>query len=132
MKITKKISLAIITLSLIFSCHGLVLAQGTMLPQVYFPQETSKEGSKIELVNRLTKAPWQLLVADAIKLLLGITGALTMIAFTVGGVMMVTNHGNEDQVTKAKQILIWSVVALVIIAASFAIVTGITQFVYFS
>lgn len=41
--------------------------------------------------------------------------------------MMVTARGNEDQITKGKDVIFWSILALIAIAVSYGIVVGITQ-----
>lgn len=87
----------------------------------------SPSSEKLKLVSALPSEDWQLVLSDIIQLLLGITGSLAFIAFTVGGVMMVTSQGNEEQITKGKTIILYSVLALIIIATSYAIVLGITQ-----
>jgi len=94
-------------------------------PEVYTP--TNIDDPKTEYVNRLPAGDWRLILQNVIQLILAITGSLTIIAFTVGGIMMVTSQGNEEQLSKGKAVLLWSVVALLIIAASYAIVLGITQ-----
>ena len=46
------------------------------------------------------------LVLFGLKYWVGIvTGSLALIAFTVGGVMMVTSQGNEEQITKGKTLM---------------------------
>lgn len=84
-------------------------------------------GSKINLVNQLPDAGWAQLIGNAIKLLLSIAGPLAFISCVVGGVIMITAHGEDEKIRKGKHILLWSVLALIIIAASYAIVTGVTQ-----
>jgi len=45
--------------------------------------------------------------------------------------MMITAEGNDEQIRKGKNIIFWSVLALAIIAASYAIVVGISQLKFF-
>jgi hypothetical protein len=84
-------------------------------------------GSKLALVSRLPQDDWRIILSGIIQTILGITGSLAFIAFTVGGVRMVTSQGNEERITKGKTIILYSVLALIIIATSYAIVLGITQ-----
>lgn len=65
------------------------------------------------------------LVPSIIKILLGIAGTLAFIAFTVSGVMLVTAHGNEEIVTKVKNIFLYSVIGLIVIAAAYGVIYGI-------
>ena len=87
--------------------------------------------SKINLLQNLPKSEWQTIMANVIKTVLAITGSLAFAAFTYGGVMMVTAQGQDEQIRKGKNIIFWSVLALVIIAASYAIVIGLTQLKFF-
>jgi|GEM_PF-2870371 len=91
---------------------------------------TSTNGTKIGIVANLkanSASYWGDVISAAIKFLLSIAGVLAFIAFTAAGILMVTARGNEEQIKKGKDILIWSILALAIIATSYAIVLGITQ-----
>lgn len=97
-------------------------------PFNYTNQNTS--GSKIGIVSNIaqrTSGDWTQILAGVIQFVLGITGSLAFISFTYGGVLMVSARGNEDQIKKGKDILTWSVIALAIIATSYAIVLGVSQ-----
>lgn len=96
-----------------------------------FKKVTANPGSKLVLVTNLPNQPWPKLIANVIQLTLTITGTLAFIAFTVGGIMMVTARGKEDNIKKGKDILIWSIIALAIIAISYGIVLGISQLNFF-
>ena len=56
-----------------------------------------------------------------------ITTFLIFIAFMYGGVLLVIARGNEEGVTKAKNIVIYSAVALALLALGYAIVYGIAN-----
>ncbi len=90
-----------------------------------------KAGSKVGYVTELPKADWTVLIAAIIKMALQICGALAVASFTYGGVMMVTATGNEEKIKKGRGIILWSLLALIIIAISYAIVLGITQLKFF-
>ncbi len=85
----------------------------------------------IKYVKSLPKGNWEKILADIIKLVLQITGSLALISFTVGGIMMITAQGG-DNLTKGKMVILWSIIALTIIAISYAIITGITQLQFFT
>ena len=94
----------------------------------------TKEGSsKLNLINNLPghDKSWNQLIASAIKLVLNISGTLAFISFTVGGIMLVTAQGKEEQLSKGKLVLFWSIGALAIIAVSYAIVLGISNLSFF-
>ncbi len=50
---------------------------------------------------------------------------LIFIGFMYGGILMIYGRGNEDQVTKAKNIIIYSAIALVLMGFAYAIVYGL-------
>lgn len=86
--------------------------------------------SKIGIVSNIAKnsqGTWTDILGNVIKFILSITGALAFVSFSVAGVMMVTARGNEEQIKKGKEILLWSLIALAIIATSYAIVLGVSQ-----
>ncbi len=88
--------------------------------------------TKIDYVQKLPSGSWQEILTGVIKFVLGITGTLAFISFSFAGILFVTARGEEDQLTKAKHLLIWSIAALGIIAVSYAIVLGISQLKFFS
>jgi ABC-type branched-subunit amino acid transport system permease subunit len=122
----KLISLIIVTITLT-TISSLALAQApTLFQPVYGPP-----GGKLTLVGNLPSSDWNILLGQVISLVLAITGSLAFAAFTYGGVMMITAEGNDEQIRKGKNIIFWSVLALAIIAASYAIVVGISQLKFF-
>ncbi|MEK9159413.1 MAG: hypothetical protein AAB383_01650 [Patescibacteria group bacterium] len=56
-----------------------------------------------------------------------VTAFLIFIAFMYGGVLLVIGRGNEEATTKAKSIIIYSGVALVLLSLGYAIVYGIAN-----
>jgi hypothetical protein len=84
-------------------------------------------GTKIGAVNALPNTTWTKALAEMVKLLLNITGALALIAFTAGGAMMVFSSGNGDLLEKGKKITIFAIEGLVIIAVSYALVIGVSE-----
>lgn len=61
------------------------------------------------------------------KIILGISGSITLLFFVYGGVTFLTSSGSSERVTKGKQILINSVIGLVIILASYTIIGFILE-----
>mgnify|MGYP006969434596 CR=1 FL=1 len=119
----------LITIALMCTFASTAMAQ-SIVPEVLYPGET-QNASKIALVDQLPDDSWPKILSGAVQLLLGITGSLALIAFTVGGVMLVTAQGSEERIDKAKKILMWSILALAAIASSYAIVLGVSQLEFF-
>ena len=103
----------------------------SLIPKGLVVSSAAKTPSKIGLVAQLPKGQWTVIVAAIIKMALQICGALSVASFTYGGVMMVTAQGNDEKIKKGRGIITWSLLALVIIAVSYAIVLGITQLKFF-
>ena len=57
--------------------------------------------------------------------LLYVVGFLVFISFCYGGVLLVIGRGNEDDISKAKNIMIFDAIALALIAGGYALVYGI-------
>lgn len=134
MMFKKSLKILLISLILTINLAGLCLAAKTIedssIQFTKFSQPNAN--SKVILVNNLPNQPIPLIIANVIKMALGIAGALAFLSFTVGGIMLVIANGADDKVGKAKTIILWSIVALVIMAVSFAVVTGVTQLNFFT
>lgn len=89
-------------------------------------------GTKIGAVANLPDTPWQVALAGVVKILLNISGAVALIAFTAGGVMMVASNGNSDTLDRGKKVVIYAIAGLVIIAVSYALVIGVSELQFFT
>lgn len=58
---------------------------------------------------------------SALNLSYFIAGAVAVIVIIVGAIMYTTSAGNSGSVTKAKNMILYSVVGLIVIVAAFAI-----------
>jgi len=61
------------------------------------------------------------LVGKYIRIFLGLLGVIFAILMVYGGYTWMTSYGNEQKVTKAKDLIIDAVIGLVIILAAYAI-----------
>lgn len=100
-----------------------------LLPAWYFDEKKTDE-SKLNVLKNVadrTEGSWSQILSNITKFVLAITGALTLIAFTAAGIMLVTARGAEEQIKKGKEIIYLSILGLAIIAASYAIILGISN-----
>lgn len=67
------------------------------------------------------------IVPQAIKFTLILTGVVSVGVFSYAGVMLVVAQGNEEEITKFKNILIWSLVGLAFITMAYTLVSGLLQ-----
>lgn len=92
--------------------------------------ETAQEDKK-NFLKKLTKSEKEGTFSDVYggiaKIMLAVATLLIFIALVVAGVIMVTGQGEEAAITKAKQIVIYVLVAVTLIAAAYAITIGITR-----
>lgn len=66
-------------------------------------------------------------IATVINYFLGLLGLIAVGFLIYAGVLMVTAGGNDEQVTKARKIIMYAVVGIVIILLSYTIVTFVTS-----
>jgi hypothetical protein len=81
----------------------------------------SKEGASITNPLGDIDTP-QKLIGKIINSALGIVGSIALVMFIYGGFTWMLAAGNAEAVSKGKNILIWSVIGLVIIFSSYALV----------
>lgn len=94
-------------------------------PQIV--QEFNEAGAVANLPN-LSEAA---LASNLIKLILQFSMAITMIGLVIAGIYLMISRGNDDQVGKAKSIITYLVVGMLIISAAYAIVSGISKINFF-
>ncbi len=89
-------------------------------------------GSKLAAVQALPQTSWAVSIAAIIKIILNITGAITLGILTYGGYLMATARGDTKMVDKGKSTLTFAIIGLVVIAASYAIVLGVSELQVFN
>ena len=57
-------------------------------------------------------------------------GSVCLIAIVAGGFVLLTSHGNENQLTKGKDIIKYAVIGLVIVLASYFITAFVQSLFY--
>lgn len=67
----------------------------------------------------------------AMKTILGATMILTIIAIVVAAVFYILSQGNDEDISKAKNIILYLVIGMAVMAAAYGIVTGVVQFDFF-
>jgi hypothetical protein len=120
--------------SLLFAAgDNIVLATGTVSgtdsPAGISDSENLESTKPIKLINPLgdeTKSI-PILIGNVISAALGIVGSLALIMFIYGGFTWMLAAGNEQAVTKGKNVLIWATVGLTVIFASYSLVNFIIK-----
>lgn len=110
--------------------HAQNINPDELLPTFEYTDETTSN-SKVEIVGKLPQGDWRSILVNVIKIILAISGSLALISFTVSGIMLVAARGEEEPISNAKKNIVWSIIALLVIAASYAIVLGVSQLRFF-
>lgn len=67
------------------------------------------------------------LIKNIINFFLGFLGLLAVVMVIYGGFLYVSSAGNEENVNKAKKILLYAVVGIIVIIAAFALVNTLLK-----
>ncbi|MEW6609876.1 MAG: pilin [bacterium] len=78
-------------------------------------------------LNLPEEKPIAVLAGKVINVILGIVGSLALIMFIYGGITWMTAGGNEQRVKTGRNILVWTVLGLVVIFSSYAILKFVFQ-----
>lgn len=73
-----------------------------------------------------SKADLNAIVTTAIKAFLGLLGVVVLGLIVYGGFRWMNAQGNEEEITKAKDIITQAIVGLVIVMAAYAITTFVS------
>ena len=65
------------------------------------------------------------IIGKAIKLIMGIVGAIALVMFVYAGGLWMVAGGNAEQTTKAMKTMVWSAIGLIVILSSYSIVNFI-------
>lgn len=107
---------------------AMAIDTGKDLDTLFPSQKTIIEDNNSSTTNKVA-LPGGDLLSETIPALITnvfyLVGIMVFISITVGGIMMVTGQGNEEVNKKAKDILIYSLVAMVVLSMGYAIIYGI-------
>lgn len=99
-----------------------------IIPFIASATATGCTGDNCSLPNPLTgvDSP-QVLIGKVIVAALGVVGSLALLMFIYGGFVWMTAAGNQEMVTRGRNVLIWATIGLIIIFSSYAIVRFVFQ-----
>jgi len=95
------------------------------------PPNNNTPNDELDAVENLPDVELLDLVASLVKTLLGSAMILTLIALIVASVYYMLSRGEEESIKKAKDIILYLIIGIIIMAAIYGIVTGITEFEFF-
>lgn len=103
-------------------------AMDAVLSGIEEAQKAASEKSVVPLqnvdkLNRFTGLSPQQVIGNIIKTGMGVIGTIALIMFIYGGILWMLSMGNAERSKKAIDILIWSALGVIVILASYAIVS---------
>lgn len=107
---------------------GVTVPQATTDPK---SPPSSSPSAPVKLPNPLTgkenSKPIPELLGNIIQYAMGIIGSLALVMFIFGGVTWMLSAGNQERVTKGKNIIIWATMGLAIIFTAYALVRFVIE-----
>lgn len=97
-----------------------------------FETEGTDEPTTTDYIASLPDEEPGIILGQITYYALVVANLLAFIAFLASGVFMVISQGNDEQLSKAKSMINYTILAMVICAAALAIVTGITRLNFFN
>jgi len=76
-----------------------------------------------ELCNPLPASDIPSLLGNVLRALFAVLGSVALLMFIYGGFVWLTSGGEAEKIQKGKDTMVWAVLGIAIIFASFAIVT---------
>lgn len=128
----KKLQLGIMIMMMFISASPVVHAQDVNKPDIdkllyTFETQGTTDPTTTDYIASLPDAQPGLVLGQITYYALIVANLLAFLSFLASGVFMIISQGNDEELGKAKSMLNYTVLAMVICATALAIVTGITQ-----
>ncbi len=68
------------------------------------------------------------IIGTVIKSFLGVVGGLSLVMMVYGGFQWLTSAGNDEKVKRGTQTMMWSIIGLVVVLASYLLVNTVLRF----
>ncbi len=89
-----------------------------------FPATTYAQ-APVNLPNPLGISDPRLLAARLIDGVLSIVGVLALVMVIYGGILWMTAGGKSENVKKGRDVLLWSVIGIIVIASAFVVTNAV-------
>lgn len=90
--------------------------------QTFECEDRTINETSVEWISPIGKKSPSQIIGSVIKTVLGIIGAIALLIFVYGGIMWMTSGGSPERIKKAQTTLIWAVIGLLVIFASYTLV----------
>ncbi|MDO8499294.1 MAG: hypothetical protein Q7S66_01390 [bacterium] len=119
----RKATVMVIFLSAVVFCFLILTASPALAQSVASPDSELQQGVKIiEAPLGLPSTDIRLIIARVIRVALGLVGIVMVVMIIFSGYLWMTAGGNDEQIGRAKKIIINAVIGLAIILSAYAIV----------
>jgi len=119
MKFILKLIVAVICLQFLLLPAGAVLAQSAIIPSCLLSHTVDTSCDKVDVFIELA--------VNIGRYLFSFIGALALLFFVYGGVILITSQGNRENVSKGTKAMVAAATGLVIAFSGYALVTFLTQ-----
>lgn len=111
--------------NLYYSVIGLIviLIANTVVNKVFFKIDTSQYPGLEPVRPGVDPKAFAKEVAGMTNIVAAITGPIALLCLVAGGLMYILAGGEDEKVNKAKKIIMWSLIGIIIIYGAFAIVS---------
>ena len=92
------------------------------------PMQNSSGSTEIATYQELPDLSVGEFIGATVKTLIGWSMIITIIAIVVTGIFFLTAQGKDEDISKAKDVMIYALIGLVIMASAYAVVVGLIQF----
>lgn len=93
--------------------------------------EDTRVHDNLNYVDNLPNKDEKAVISNAVQDILFIGGSLAIIAIIVAAIFYITAMGNDDAMNKAKNIILYTIIGLVIISIAYGIVIGVSKLRFF-
>lgn len=125
----------LLTISVILLTANSVLAVN-ISDLIFRPGEKSasdvSEYPETGYVADLPEVSIEAAITSTVKTILGWAMIISIIALVVSAIFYIQSRGKEEDVTKAKDIMLYLIIGMAIMAAAYGIVIGLSQFEFFT
>jgi len=85
-------------------------------------EKASAAMTTIEVTNPIQTSDFSVLVGNVLQWVLGVAGSISLLMLVAGGIMYVTSAGDEQKIVVAKKIIVWTLLGLMVVLASYSII----------
>ncbi|MFA6306027.1 MAG: hypothetical protein WC651_04900 [Candidatus Gracilibacteria bacterium] len=94
-------------------------------------QTETNDYKELDAIKDLPSLTMESAISNIIKTVLGWSMILTLVALVVTGIFYLKSQGEDEDTSKAKKMIMYLLIGVMVIAASYGIVSGIAKINFF-